>query len=72
MSVSQSDLGLISPAPGNDAHTTLLYLVLRVDLEDAVSPQDVDISGEHVGRPVRSRHGQHRLSLGVLEGGFSL
>ena len=47
-------------------------LCLDTNLEDPVSPDDVDISPKCVDCPVWLGHGHHGLGLSVLEGGVPL
>ena len=41
-------------------------------LEDAVSPNHVDVTSEHIRGAVRGGHRHHGLGLGVLEGRLPL
>ena len=45
---------------------------LDTNLEDAVSPDHVDVTSEHIRGAVRGGHRHHGLGLGVLEGRLPL
>ena len=63
---------LIHPTPSNDGNSSLIHFILRRHLQYPVSPDDVDVPGEHVGGPVGGGHGHDGLGGRVLECSLSL
>ena len=66
------NLSLLDPSPGDDGDPTLLAVLLRRTLKDAVTPQDVDVLSESVDGPVGLGHRNLSLGLRVLESRLAL
>ena len=59
-------------APGHTLHWHDVLNMNTPHLQDAVSPEDVDVPAEGVDGPIRLRHRHHRLGVRVLEGRLPL